>query len=172
MFTKTSFVVFSALLLVVSLFTVSTFAQEQGLDSEKGVVNAKRGTPIQGTVILRIDTRDNSLSKLDLDQKLKSETDAQKTEAQKLVAQNEGQFQVLGADHVKSELDRDAGTSSFYFHYRGYGYGYRYGGYGYPGSYYYPTYYGYGYAYAPYYYYNYGYYNYYCYGNPYYGYGW
>jgi hypothetical protein len=132
-----------ALLIVLSLvagLTTSVFAGE--LDNEGAVVNQT----LQGTVIVRLDTRTHEVAAVKLSDVMNSEVQAQN-------AVNNS-FQTLPATQVRSELDQDGGASSWYF-YTGYNY------YSYLNWY--------GCWYAPYYTYNYGYYTYYYYSNYY---GW
>lgn len=124
---------------------LSSFATAGELDNESKVTNKE----LQGTMVLRVDTRTNQAAFVKLDSALASEADA------KALAQS-AQFSPVPAANVKSELDKDGGASSWYFYigYPGYGYGY-----GYPGCNWYGNY------YNPYYYYGYGNYNYYYYGS-------
>lgn len=125
-----------SLFLTAALF-VSSFAFAGELDQD--VTNQG----LTGTVVVRVDSRDKSVSVL------KSEVvPASKKEAQTLAAS--GAFQAAPSDKVRTELDNEAGSSSWYW-YCGYNtspylywYGYNY----------YPTYY-YSYSYYTYYYYSY-----------------
>jgi hypothetical protein len=99
---------------------------------------------IQGTVVLRMDQRDGAISMVQLDEVIATESQAQQ------IVTNE--FQVVPQDKVRSELDREAGASSWYWYYPGYSYGYN-------NAYYYY----YGNCYNPWYTYSYGYYSYYYY---------
>ena len=76
---------------------------------------------------------------------------ATEAQAQGLI---DSKFSAVPQEKVRSELDREAGASSWYWYYPGYSYGYGYGyGYYYGGNCYNPWY-SYGYGYYNYYYYN------------------
>jgi hypothetical protein len=132
--------------LVFALGT-SSVAGAGELDHERGSTNQH----LQGTVVLRVDKRTNKMDYVSSSSQMTTKSQAQKFA-------KGASYKKIPAGKMKSELDRDGGTSSWYF----------YGGY-YNNSYY-PCYNWYGYSYYPYYSYNYGYYNYYYYG--YYGYYW
>lgn len=128
------------LILVAALaLGVSTSAMANELDNESSVTNQA----MNGTVVVRVDSRNNQASVVTSEKVMASAQDAQK------LAQN-GSFQKLSSENVRSELDQDAGASSWYF-YNGYNY--------------YNQVYWYGNWYTPYYQYNYGYYRYYYYSN-------
>lgn len=128
------------LILVAALaLGVSTSAMANELDNESSVTNQA----MNGTVVVRVDSRNNQASVVTSEKVMASEQDAQ------TLAQN-GSFKKLSSENVRSELDQDAGASSWYF-YNGYNY--------------YNQVYWYGNWYAPYYQYNYGYYRYYYYSN-------
>lgn len=116
----------------------SAFAGE--LDNESSVTNQA----MNGTVVVRVDTRNNQTAVMTSAAAVRAGQ-----EAQNLVEVSS--FKAVGAQHVKSELDQDGGASSWYF-YNGYN-----------------NYYGcvnwYGNWYRPYYQYNYSYYRYYYYSN-------
>lgn len=118
----------------------SAFAGE--LDNESSVTNQA----MNGTVVVRVDARNNQTSVMTSDAAVRAGN-----EAQNLV--ETGSFKAVGSKNVKSELDQDGGASSWYF-YNGYN-----------------NYYGcvnwYGNWYRPYYTYNYSYYRYYYYSNYY-----
>ena len=133
------------LLLVLILgLSLSAFAQSE-LDDETGVINAESG--FSGTVIIRIDERNNSVARLAVESDLEA-GDA----AEGFAVSNDGDFETVPSDLVVSELDQDSGQSSWYY-YWGYNYGYNYGYYWHSGRYYRP-YYSYSYRYYTYYYYN------------------
>lgn len=121
-------------------FSLSAFAGE--LDNEAGVTNSK----LQGTLVLRVDTRNNQTSFAQSPAAMPS------VKAAKALTKS-AKFAAVPSQKIKSELDQDGGASSWYF-YQPYGY-----------NYYRPNCYWYGYNYAPYYTYTYGYYNYYYYGS-------
>lgn len=131
---------FSVLALVLG-FQISGVAQAGELDND-GVV-ANHG--LTGTVVIRIDQRDNSVSYVESAQGLTNQTEAMG------VLKND--FKAVPADKLKKELDKEAGASSWYYFYAPYNYYYNnclnYGGYNY-----YP-YYSYNYSYYSYYYYGY-----------------
>jgi hypothetical protein len=137
-----------SLMLGMSLFALHGFAGE--LDDEGRVINAQN--PAHGTVVVRVDTRDNSAAVLNVDHGLSSKEEAVN------VTKKSSAFKALKNDKVRSELDQDGGASSWYFYNPGYNW--------YNSSYCY-----YGNYYRPYYYYSYNYYAYYYYGS-YYGNGW
>jgi hypothetical protein len=118
---------------------VSAFAGPDELDQDRA------NQAIEGTVVLRVDQRTGEMAMVQVDDVVTTEAAAQNLVNEK--------FEAVPKDKVRSELDREAGASSWYWYYPGYAYGYGYG-YGY--------YYG-GYCYNPYYSYGYGYYNYYYY---------
>lgn len=131
---------------------MSSFAVAGELDNESSVTNKE----LQGTLVLRVDTRTNEASYVQSAAAVTSPTEAQ------ALVQN-AEFSPVPESNVKSELDKDGGSSSWYFYnpYRNYGYGYGYGwgwntGYRPPCNWY-------GNYYNPCYSYNYGYYNYYYY---------
>lgn len=118
------------------IFASTSFAGE--LDNEGSVTNQG----LQGTVIVRIDNRNQSAAILQTEQVLTSEQ-----AAHALAASSD--FKSLPAQNVRGELDRDGGASSWYW-YRGYNYyNYLY----WYGNYYYPCY-NYNYSYYSYYYYS------------------
>ena len=128
------------LILVAALaLGVTSAAHANELDNESSVTNQA----MNGTVVVRVDTRNNQTAVVTSGKVMTSAQDAQH------LAQS-GKFQEVSADNVRSELDQDAGASSWYF-YSGYNY--------------YSQVYWYGNWYAPYYAYNYGYYRYYYYSN-------
>ena len=133
---------------ILALGATSAFAGE--LDNESGITNKQ----LQGTLVLRVDTRTNDSAYVQFDQGLKSESEA-KTLAKTAT------FAKVPSNKVRSELDQDGGASSWYF-YGNYNNGYG-SPYGYP--YYTPVCNYYGNSYNPYYSYNYGNYNYYYYGS-------
>lgn len=108
------------------------------LDNESSVTNQS----MNGTVVIRVDTRNNETSVLATDKAVASDAQAQ------VLAQT-GSFQSVPAAHVKNELDQDGGASSWYFYsgYNYYSYMYWYG------SWYTPCY-SYSYSYYRYYYYS------------------
>src|SRR5690606_19252914 len=121
-------------------FAINASASE--LDNEAAVTNQG----IQGTLVIRVDQRDNSVSYLQVEEGLSSEQQA-------LSVAHDGQFQTLPENQVKNELDNAAGASSWYYYYVN------------PYNHYYNNCVNwYGYNYRPYYSYNHGYYNYYYYG--------
>jgi len=128
------------LILVAALILGAvSFANAGELDNDAGVANQS----IQGTVVVRIDTRTSTASVLKTNVTMANPTQAQ------ALAQS-GAFQAVPAANVRSELDNDGGTSSWYFFTGYYNYGYM----NWYGSWYQPCYT-----------YNYGYYNYYYYAN-------
>lgn len=146
-----STIIFAATLVGVSLFT--NFSNANELDQD--VANQNR-QELKGTVILRIDTRTNEISSVAI-----SELDV-KSKEEAIALAKTASYKDHKSDRLRTELDDETGSSSWYWYYGGYPY-YSYPYYSY--AYYYPTYYYYGYSYNPYYSYNYGYYNYYWYGN-------
>lgn len=117
------------------------------LDNEGSVTNQG----LKGTVVVRVDKRDKSVSVLRTDDMVTSPAKAQS------VAKN-GKFSKAPAKNVTNELDRDGGASSWYWYCSPYNYNTNY-------LYYY------GYQYNSYYTYNYSYYSYYYY-NRWNGWGW
>lgn len=135
---------------------VAATAMAGELDNERGVTNRQ----LNGTVIIRVDTRTNEASAIQVKGDIKDKQQAQ-------AIASKGNF---APAPVRNELDRDGGASSWYY-YPGYGYGYGYNyGYGYGYGYGYNNMNWYGNWYRPCYNYNYGYYNYYYYNS--YGYAW
>lgn len=125
----------ASLLAFTSSLAIKVVADE--LDDERSVSNQE----LQGTVIVRVDIRDNSAAYLKSETKLASED-----EAKKIITSAE--FLAMDSSNNKSELDRDGGSSSWYF-YNNYNYNYYMYWYG---SYYNPIY-TYNYGYYQYYYY-------------------
>lgn len=126
--------------LVLGMGSIATASE---LDNESGVTNKE----LQGTMVLRVDTRTGEATFTQTQTAMASETEAN------AFAQTAA-FAAVPAANLKSELDSDGGASSWYFYnpYRSYGYYNPYCNY-------------YGNYYNPYYQYNYGYYNYYYYGS-------
>jgi hypothetical protein len=128
-----------SLILAAALVFVAGGAFAGELDNESSVTNQA----MNGTVVVRVDTRTNKTSVMT------SETAVSKgQEAQNLVAT--GSFQAVDSKHVKSELDQDGGASSWYFYN---GYNNNYGCMNWYGNWYRP-YYTYAYSYYYYYYYS------------------
>jgi hypothetical protein len=128
------------------IFSNLVFLQSKAneLDDEKSVSNQE----LQGTVVVRVDTRNNSAAYVKSDVQLSNERQAQ-------VIAHSSNYVSLASANIRSELDKDAGSSSWYFYYN-FNYGYNYG-------YNYNYFYWYGNYYNPFYTYNYGYYQYYYY---------
>lgn len=124
---------------VVALAAGSTAIAGE-LDNESSVTNQS----MNGTVVVRVDTRNNQAAILTTETPV-----ANNSQAQQLA--HDGQFKKVSSKNIKNELDNDGGASSWYF----------YGG----SSYYYSSMYWYGNWYRPCYSYNYNYYNYYYYSN-------
>lgn len=123
-------------------FANASFAGE--LDNETSVTNSQ----MQGTLVIRVDQRNQQAAAL--------KTDAVVTNANQAQAlATNGQFKTLPADKVRTELDHDGGASSWYY----------FPSYGYGGGYYYNYAYWYGSWYQPCYTYNYNYYSYYYYNS-------
>lgn len=128
------------LMTVFSLIGITNLAHAQSADEK-----------LQGTVVIRFNTKTGKAEKLMLNQEIKN-----KDEAKAAVAQ--GQFKQLPEEKMaRNELDREAGASSWFWWCGGWG-GW---GVGWATT---PTYYSYGYTYAPYYSYATVGYNYYYYG--------
>lgn len=100
---------------------------------------------IQGTVILRVDQRTGEQAMVEVEEVIMT-GDAAKA----LIDEN---FKTVPTEKIHTELDREAGASSWYWYTPHYSYGYAYSNY----------YYYYGNCYSPWYSYSYGYYNYYYY---------
>ena len=128
------------LVAMTSLSFTATFAGTDELD--KDPVNQT----IQGTVVLRVDSRTGAMAMMQTDALTSTEA-----EAQALTNQN---FQVVPQEKVKSELDRESGASSWYWYNPGYYSGYNYSHYYYYSGYCYSPWYSYSYGYDSYYYYN------------------
>lgn len=120
---------------LMALGASSAVASE--LDNEGSVTNQG----LQGTVVIRVDSRDGSVSMA------QAQTPANTRDAQALA--QAANFRQVGAAHLRSELDQDAGASSWYWYNNPYSYSHL-GWYGYS---YYP-YYNYSYSYYSYYYYS------------------
>lgn len=131
-------------LVLIAALLLGTVAVSQAgeLDNESSVTNQQA---INGTIVIRVD-QNGSASVL-----ASATPVAAGVKAHNLVEQ--GQFQALTQDHVRSELDSDGGAASWYF-YNGYNYNYGYMNW-------------YGNWFTPYYTYNYGYYRYYYYSSYY-----
>jgi len=133
------------LILVAALaLSAGTSAWAGELDNESSVTNQS----MNGTVVIRVDTRTHQTSVLASEKAVTNNVEAQALARQ-------GSFQAVSAEHVRSELDNDGGASSWYFYtpYQpsySYAYGYMYW---------------YGTWYTPCYSYSYGYYEYYYYSN-------
>ncbi|WP_374077353.1 hypothetical protein [Bdellovibrio bacteriovorus] len=93
------------LILVAALaLGVSSSALAGELDNESSVTNQS----MNGTVVIRVDTRTNQTSVLASE---KAVTSAAQAQALAL----KGSFQNVATENVKGELDNDAGASSWYF---------------------------------------------------------
>lgn len=126
------------LMTVFSLIGITNFAHAQSADEK-----------LQGTVVIRFNTKTGKAEKLVLNKEIKG-----KDEARAAVAA--GQFKQLPEEKMaRNELDREAGASSWFWWC---------GGWGGSAWAYTPTYYSYGYTYVPYYSYATVGYNYYYYG--------
>lgn len=108
------------------------------LDNEGSVTNQG----LQGTVVIRVDSRDGSVA---MAQAQAVPADSREAKALSQVAS----FRKVGTGNLRSELDQDAGASSWYWHYNPYSYSHL-GWYGYN----YRPYYTYSYSYYSYYYYS------------------
>lgn len=144
----------------LAILGMGAFANAKELDRENSRGHQRRG--FKGTLILRVDTRTHHADYVKTDTVMRSRNGAR-------AYVKSARFSRLPENRGRHELDRDGGSSSWYFYNGGYGGG-GYGGGGYGGGYYnnpYCNYYG--NTYAPYYSYASGYYNYYYYGNCYWG---
>lgn len=129
-------------ILALSALVIGGMAQASELDRD---VSNIRNPEFNGTVILKVDKRDGAMKMVRSNAIVGSAT-----EAKRLAQAKANNFTTVPKSKVRSELDRETGSSSWYYYYN---YGYSY-----------PYYYGYYNYYQPYYSYNYGYYNYYYYG--------
>ncbi len=129
-------------LLIGATLSLSGAAFADELDNEGSVINQ---TAMNGAVVVRVDTRDNSASVMSMATPITNEAQA------KALVQT-GSFEKAAANNVRGELDQDGGSSSWYF-YNGYD------------SSYYSYMYWYGSWYTPCYSYNYSYYSYFYYSN-------
>lgn len=112
---------------MVAGFATPSFAGE--LDNDAAVANQN----ITGTVVIRVDTRTKAVSALQTDRLMKSEVEAQSLTSEK--------FDAVPAAQIRSELDQDGGSSSWYFYYGyNYNYGYNYGYMNWYGNWYQPCY--------------------------------
>lgn len=130
--------------IIVSLNCTLVFAGVDELDQDKA------NQALQGTVVMRIDQRTGTLSMAQVENVVTSKAEA--------LVLAKGNFQAVPNEKIRSELDREAGASSWYWYYPGYSNGYGYN-YGYNNAYYYY----YGNCYNPWYSYSSGYYSYYYY---------
>lgn len=121
---------------VLGMATPAALAGE--LDNEGSVINQG----LHGTVVIRVDQRDGSVSVAQLSEVPEGETAAQQ-------AALGAEFTGLGQNQLRSELDQDAGASSWYWYTNPYSYNHL-GWYGYR----YNHYYSYSYSYYSYYYYS------------------
>lgn len=126
------------LILALTLLS-STFAFAGELDDEAQVINKN----LSSTVVVRVDTRDKSVAVLNTQEVVASEAQA--------LALTQKSFVTLPVEKVRSELDQDGGSSSWYVYWYNYSYNY-YPTYCWGNNYYYP-YYNYRYSYYTYYYY-------------------
>lgn len=127
-----------SLLALALVFGVgSAIARE--LDNDGAVTNQD----LRGTVVIRVDQRNNSVSVLQSQAQPQSAAEAQALAAR-------GSFKSVPSSKVRSELDQESGASSWYWYCPSYNYNYGYL-------------YWYGYSYQPAYIYSYGYYHYYYY---------
>ncbi len=116
---------------LVSALTLTTAAWAGELDQPE-VINSQG--PIQGTIILKVSADQTQASVLKTDEVI---SNVQSLE--QLATEKDAEFTALPTDQIRSEADREVGTSNWFFWYPTY-------------NYYYPTYncyYG-GYNYAPY----------------------
>ncbi|MNL43775.1 hypothetical protein D3C87_1663040 [compost metagenome] len=129
-------------LILVAALALAGFSASAGeLDNESSVTNQS----MNGTIVVRVDTRTNAVAVLATDAVMQNNHEAQ------ALAQ-ESTFSPMPAKNLAKELDQDGGASSWYW----------YGGYN---QYYYSSMYYYGNWYNPCYNYNWGYYRYYYYSN-------
>lgn len=141
-----------SILLAASLIMGASFAFAGELDNDSAYTNRQS---LQGTVVVRVDTENNSVAYMKTAKVPGSEKEA------KAMASNQN-FSKLSANNMRSELDQDGGASSWYW-YPGYNYGYNYRySYGYYNS---SNLYWYGNTYRPCYNYTYGGYSYYYYSS-------
>lgn len=124
-----------------------SLASASELDNEQSVTNQA----LNGTVVVRLDTRTQKAAVL--------ATDVISSDSQAQAVARSGAFKPVSSAHVKSELDQTGGASSWYFYngyhgYPTYNYGYNYGYLNWYGSWYQPRY-TYSYSYYQYYYYSY-----------------
>jgi hypothetical protein len=128
---------------MIRLFSIVALVigfQAQAGELDKDVSNQG----LTGTMVIRIDQRNKSVSYMKTEQTVSS-----KDEALGLL---KGDFKAAPANNVKKELDQEGGASSWYYYYAPYNYSYN------------NCLNWYGYNYYPYYSYNYSYYSYYYYG--------
>lgn len=142
-----------SLLIAASLILGLSVANAGELDNDSAYTNQQS---LQGTVVVRVNTKDNSVAYLKT-----SKVPGSEKEALDLAANRN--YRDLPASKVRSELDQDGGASSWYW-YPGYNYG-NYYNYQYGYSYQYSNLYWYGNYYRPCYYYTYGNYAYYYYSS-------
>ena len=129
-------------LILVATLALAGFSASAGeLDNESSVTNQS----MNGTIVVRVDTRTNAVAVLATDAVMQSNHEAQ------ALAQ-ESTFSLMPAKNLAKELDQDGGASSWYW----------YGGYN---QYYYSSMYYYGNWYNPCYSYYNNYYRYYYYSN-------
>lgn len=147
--------IFSHLLLLLAVMIASGISFANELDNPALVMNVQ--SVEEGTTVLRVDTRDNSVAMIYVKQIM-----GNKEEAKSLILSEASHFVNLPTNKILNELDTQGGISSWYFYW---GSSYYYPNY--PTYYnYFPTYCYYGNYYTPYYNYGQGYYNYYYYGYP------
>lgn len=127
-------------LLSMALLVGAGHAVASELDNEGSMTN--RG--LKGTVVVRVDKRDKSISMLRTSGMVTSKSQAQ------AMAKN-GKFSKVSSSKVSNELDRDGGASSWYWYHSPYSYN---NNYLYWYGYQYQSYYSYNYSYYSYYYYN------------------
>lgn len=142
-----------SILLASGLILATSFAGARELDNDSAYTNQQS---LKGTVIVRVNTQDNTVAYTQAAQIPGSEKEA-------IALSANSSYRKVGAANLRSELDQDGGASSWYW-YPGYNYnaGYNWG-YGY--NYQYSNLYWYGSYYRPTYYYSYGSYQYYYYSS-------
>ncbi len=128
---------------LVSIFALVVGFQAHASELDNDGAIANQG--LTGTVVIRIDQRDNSVAFVQSEKALNSQTE--------VATVLKSEFKAVPAAQLKKELDKEAGASSWYYYNSPYNYYYNnclnYGGYNY-----YP-YYSYNTSYYSYYYYGY-----------------
>lgn len=90
---------------VLALSLMGSMAMANELDNEASVTNQT----LKGTLVIRVDTRDNSVAYLKTDRHLSNSEEAARLA-------RDGRFAALPSQNMATELDQEGGASSWYWY--------------------------------------------------------